>query len=230
VKKAPPMEAKLRMVRRLARGMMLRTFGAGFEDLVSAGMLGLAEALRRYKPMQGKPFEAYAQVRIVGAMYDELRGRDLLSRGERRLKQRLSDTERRLTNELGRLPEDSEMAANSKMELPRLQRSIGALYRRIGPLPLQMADQRDVTPELIVAARQEHARLNEHVEALPERLRYVLRCYYVHGRTFRAIGERMHLTESRICQMHAEAVRKLREKYRDAGPLKCTPAAQRVST
>jgi RNA polymerase sigma factor for flagellar operon FliA len=148
-------------------------------------------------------------------MRDYRRSRDLLSRNERDELKRLTRTKAQLTKELGREPEDLEVARSAGMGLSCYRQAIASLTRTAE----QLDEIQDLSrsPEMVALVRRDHARLSGYIDELPERLRRILRCYYVHDRSFAWIATRLHLSEVRVCQLHGEAIRLLRRK---CGPRK----------
>jgi RNA polymerase sigma factor for flagellar operon FliA len=190
------------------------------EDLMGAGFVGLADALNKYDRSGPDRFEAYADCRIRGAMLDELRSYDPLSRDLRDLNNRIVAAVRKLTAEFGRPPEEAEIAKT--LDLPvaafrdRLAKlSFGGLVSldttggdgldgvEVGDDSMEAADT-----QLLRTERRD--RLSDAVNLLPERLQKLLKLYYEQDYTLREIGDMLGVTESRACQLHAEAIVRLR--------------------
>ncbi|HEX9297083.1 MAG TPA: RNA polymerase sigma factor FliA [Polyangiaceae bacterium] len=190
------------------------------EDLMGAGFVGLADALNKYDRSGPDRFEAYADCRIRGAMLDELRSYDPLSRDLRDLNNRIVAVVRQLTAELGRPPEEIEIA--QKLELP-----VAAFRERLAKLSfgglvsldttggdgvdgLELSDDSGEEADAQLLRTERRERLAEAVQQLPERLQSLLKLYYEQDYTLREIGEMLGVTESRACQLHAEAIVRLR--------------------
>jgi len=190
------------------------------EDLMGAGFVGLADALNKYDRSGPDRFEAYADCRIRGAMLDELRSYDPLSRDLRDLNNKIVATVRRLTSELGRPPEEAEIAENLDIPVEAFRDRLaklafgglvsldttggeGADGFEIGDDSADWADA-----QLLRGERRE--RLADAVGQLPERLQNLLKLYYEQDYTLREIGDLLGVTESRACQLHAEAIIRLR--------------------
>jgi RNA polymerase sigma factor for flagellar operon FliA len=212
-----------RIVHRHAYRMMRRVPShVSFEDLVAAGNLGLADALDKADRTRLGGFEAYAEFRIRGAMIDELRGNDPLSRDLRDLNKRLIAAVRALTLELGRPPEEIEVAQRLGLPLATFRDHLAKLSTGI-LVSLEAAGndessalgvQSEAEPPDAQALRSERRRkLAEVFAKLPERLQTVLDLYYAHEHPYRKIGEVLGLTESRVCQLHSEAIVRLRAAY-----------------
>ena len=190
------------------------------EDLVGAGYVGLADALNKYDRSGPDRFEAYADCRIRGAMLDELRSYDPLSRDLRDLNNRVVATVRTLTSELGRPPEEAEIAAAMGLPVPEFRARLAKLsFGGLVSLDTTGADGADgfevrddgaesAESQLLRAERRQ--RLASAVNELPERLQRLLTLYYEQDYTLREIGEMLGVTESRACQLHAEAIVRLR--------------------
>jgi RNA polymerase sigma factor FliA len=190
------------------------------EDLMGAGCIGLADALVKYDRTGPDRFEVYADFRIRGAMLDELRSYDPLSRDLRDLNNRIVTAVRKLTCELGRPPEEAEIAsvlhlpvAEYRMRLAKL--SFGGLVSLdttgndcVEGLEVGDDGANGAESQLLCAERRE--RLASAIGELPERLQMLLRLYYEQDYTLREIGEQMGFTESRACQLHSEAILRLR--------------------
>jgi len=190
------------------------------EDLVGAGFVGLADALNKYDRSGPDRFEAYADCRIRGAMLDELRSYDPLSRDLRDLNNRIVATVRKLTAELGRPPEEIEIAKSLEIPVATLRDrlaklSFGGLVSLDttggdGADGLELGDDNNEPAEAHLLRTERRERLSGAVNQLPDRLQSLLRLYYEQDYTLREIGEMLGVTESRACQLHAEAIVRLR--------------------
>lgn len=190
------------------------------DDLVGAGFLGLVDAYRRYDASVSDHFDGYADVRIRGAMLDELRSYDPLSRGQRAFARRAAAALRALEAQLGRAPVDAEIAAALGLDIAAYREQ--AAKAHTGPTVslqdatnedeprLQIADATATAADERVENEQAKESLALAMEALPPRLRRILELYHGDELTLRDIGNILGVTESRICQLHAEAVKRLR--------------------
>ena len=198
------------------------------DDLVSAGVLGLIDAIDRFQPDRGIMFKTYAEFRVKGAMLDELRSLDWVPRTIRRKAGELERLWRRLEGELGRPPTDEESAEALGVELPaylrlldeccainmldieafRTETSSGS--REAVDLHEILADETNI--DALTGLGQEEARrvLVEAIDALPDKERLVVTLYYHEELTMREIGQVMGYTESRISQLHTKSVIRLR--------------------
>jgi RNA polymerase sigma factor FliA len=216
------------LVRRLAHQMIAKLpANVEIDDLIQVGMIGLTDALSRFDAAQGVQFETFATQRIRGAMLDELRGNDWMSRGSRRQQREIETAVHRLEQKLGRAPVESEIAAEMGLALGDYQELLGKvrgtqlvyledmsgdegdndyLDRHVGdetsnPLA-QLQDQR--MREALVAA----------IKSLPEREQYVMSMYYEHDMNLKEIAAVLKVTESRVCQLHSQCVARLRVRLR----------------
>ena len=177
------------------------------------------EAAERYDPKRVDRFEAFAEYRIRGAMLDDLRARDTLSRDMRRLSNELRDATRRLESQLGRSPDQEELAETLGVAVDELyarqQKLSGSSVVGIddaGPDFLERtSDESSPDPFEVTAHRETLARLVEGIDDLPEKMQQVLSLYYCENLNLKEIGEVLGVTESRVCQIHGEATRRLRE-------------------
>jgi len=205
-----------KVARRLARRLPAHV---EIDDLVSAGVIGLMEAADRYDPKRADRFEAFAEFRIRGAMLDDLRARDTLSRDMRRLSNELRSATRKLESELGRTPDQSELASTLGLNVDELytkqQKLSGSSVVGIddaGPDLLERtSDSNSPDPFEITAHREALARLVSGIDDLPEKMQQVISLYYCENLNLKEIGQVLGVTESRVCQIHGEATRRLRE-------------------
>ncbi|MFM8971548.1 MAG: sigma-70 family RNA polymerase sigma factor [Actinomycetota bacterium] len=189
-------------------------------DLVSAGMLGLAQAARSFDPDRGIPFEGFAATRIRGALLDELRGRDWASRSVRVRARRLNDAGETLAARLGRTPTPEELAAELDVPVEAVRRIVDDVDRarvvnydgltESGEGPAGIADHREGAEEIILD-RELKAYLMDAIDALPERLRRVVTASFFEDRPMHEIGAELGVTESRVSQMRTEALALLRD-------------------
>ncbi len=226
------------LVKRIAHHLMARLPASVLvDDLIQNGMLGLLDAIHRFEDDQGAQFETYAVQRIRGAMLDGLRENDWLPRTLRREMRRVEAAIHELEQRHGRPPKESELAGALGMGLPEYQKLLGDArghqlvyledlnanaegesegfldrHQVAGQLaPLEMLLEQDLRSNLIAA-----------IDALPEREKLLMALYYDEELNLREIGEVLGVTESRVCQLHSQAVARLRARLLDAdeAPLK----------
>ena len=217
------------LVRRIAQHMIAKLPpNVELDDLIQVGMIGLADALSRFETSQGVQFETFAGQRIRGAMLDELRENDWMSRSSRKGQKDIESAIRRLEQQLGRAPRESEIAAFMEMELVDYQsmlskvRGTQLIYLEdISPaeedsssfLDRHVADA-DADPFSLLRDDRMRSALVQAIENLPEREKYVMGMYYEHDMNLKEIAAVLEVTESRVCQLHSQAIARLRAKMR----------------
>jgi RNA polymerase sigma factor for flagellar operon FliA len=197
-------------------------------ELVSVGVLGLVEAANRYQPSLGVPFDAFARRRIHGAMLDALRDVDWAPRSLRRLRRDVDATLARLRHELGREPNEREMAMAMNLSPAQYDRALEDL-RTLEVATIRQLDATGEDGESLldvaidpgegVVAQLERKQLRQHlaqaITALPERERQILALSYEEELTLAEIGQVLGVSESRVCQLRSQAVSRLRSILRD---------------
>lgn len=190
------------------------------DDLVSAGMAALAMAAKSFDASLGVPFGRYAVRRIRGALLDELRSADWATRSLRAKVRRRDAVHDGLAARLGRRPSDAEVASELGVSVADLERLDADLHSSV-VLRLDVitdsvgADallpSTSATPEAALVARERQAYLRDAIAALPDRLQTVVRGCFFEERPMRELAAELGVTESRISQMRAEALRLLRD-------------------
>ncbi len=221
----------LPLVRRLAHHMIAKLPpSVEVDDLIQVGMIGLAEALSRFEAAQGVQFETFATQRIRGAMIDELREGDWMSRGGRKSQKDIEEAVRVLEHQLGRPPIESEIAVQLGMDLPDYQSLLGKVRGtqlvyledmgrgqdsdEEGFLDRYVADA-DTDPMNSLRDQRMRQSLVKAIESLPEREQYIMSMYYEQDMNLKEIAAVLDITESRVCQLHSQSVARLRAKMRD---------------
>jgi RNA polymerase sigma factor for flagellar operon FliA len=201
------------LIDRAARRIAMRTgLQSAFDDLWSAGALGLLEAAGRFDASRAVSFETFVEHRIRGAMLDELRRMDHLPRRLRSRTDDLQKAKQKLSGVLGRQPSTEELAAEMKLDLEEVG-GIEALLEphvsldRLTTVALA-ADEPEIEDRL--ARTQMLEALTVEIRALPERLQTVLGLHYLEGLTYREIGKILDVSEPRVCQLHADGLKKLK--------------------
>lgn len=193
------------------------------DDLAGSGMVGLVQASHAYDPARGVPFARFASMRIRGAIVDELRARDWATRSVRSRARERDEAHERLTAILGRTPSAQEIADHLGIPVSRIGEVDDDIHRSIvlrldaAPDPAAfdaMIASHDPSPEERLERREEVGYLAAAVEALPERLRLVVRMYFLESRPMADIAAILGVTESRVSQMRGEALVLLREGMR----------------
>jgi len=209
-----------KVARRLARRLPAHV---EIDDLISSGVIGLIEAAERFDPERVDRFEAFAEFRIRGAMLDDLRSRDTLSRDMRRLSNELRDATRKLEAQLGRTPDQEEIAQRLGVNVDELyarqQKLSGSSVVGIddaGPDLLERTGDHTAADPFEQTSRHEMTeRLVAGIGHLPEKMQQVLSLYYCDNLNLKEIGAVLGVTESRVCQIHGEATRRLRDSLSD---------------
>jgi RNA polymerase sigma factor for flagellar operon FliA len=201
------------LIDRVARRIAMRTgLQSAFDDLWSAGALGLLEAARRFDAGRGVTFETFVEHRIRGAMLDELRRMDHLPRRLRTRTDDLQKAKKKLQGQLGRDASVDELAGELHMELEEVA-GIEALMEphvsldRVGAMPL--VDEAPNIEEHLARTQIAEA-LTREIRNLPDRLQTVLGLHYLEGLTYREIAKILDVSEPRVCQLHADGLKKLR--------------------
>jgi RNA polymerase sigma factor for flagellar operon FliA len=198
------------------------------DDLIQVGLIGLTDALSRFDAGQGVQFETFATQRIRGAMLDELRGGDWMSRGARRQQREIEEAVRRVEQRLGRPAAEAEIAAEMGLPLPDYQdlltkvRGTQLVYLEdmTGAegdddyLDRHVADDGANPMSLLQDQRMREA-LVQAIKNLPEREQFVMSMYYEHDMNLKEIAAVLNVTESRVCQLHSQSIARLRVKLRD---------------
>ena len=196
---------------RIARRIVSRTgLQSAFDDLWSAGALGLVEAARRFDAGRGVSFETFVEHRIRGAMLDELRRMDHLPRRLRSRTDDLQKARKKLQGQLGRDVSTEELAAEMKVDLEEVG-GIEALLEPFVPLDrLAPTASEEGAIEDRLSRAQLVAKLEAGIRSLPPRLQTVLGLHYLEGLTYREIAKMLDVSEPRVCQLHSDGLRKLR--------------------
>lgn len=197
------------LIDRAARRLSVRTGGAvSADDLWSAGAMGLLEASRRFDPAREVRFETFAEHRIRGAMLDELRRLDHLPRRLRAQAEAVERARAALTQRLQREPSAEELAAEVSLDVEELASllALGEPVVTVDELPAPLC-----LPDDQAARAQLGAAVTSAVAGLPERLQLVLSLHYVEGLTYREIAQVLRVSEPRVCQLHGDAMRRLRD-------------------
>lgn len=194
------------------------------EDLVSVGVIGLMDAMTKYDSRREANFKTYAEFRIRGAMLDEIRSLDWVPRSVHERISLLQRTEGALMRKQGRPPTDDELASALGLSVGELGDFIanaqGAIVMSLDDLGVQDSDGEKIVrmlvdtqhpdPLSLVVSQRLRAALEQSIEGLPEKERMVLTLYYVEELTMKEIGAVLNITESRVCQIHAKTILRLK--------------------
>jgi RNA polymerase sigma factor for flagellar operon FliA len=222
--------AYLPLVRRVVQRLAIRKPPqVELDELISWGIEGLLDAFKKYDARKQAAFATYAQFRIRGAILDRLRGMDWVSRSVRQKASMLEKTYHRLEGTLGRPASEEEVAEALGLTLPALH----ALLSEIGQMSLfsledlgvgsgrervnleKLLDGSDADPMQALLSRERVDLVSEAIRRLPDKERTVIALYYHEGITMKEAGAVLGLTESRVSQLHAQALLRLRGLLRE---------------
>jgi RNA polymerase sigma factor FliA len=193
------------------------------EDLIGAGTVGLVQALEGFEVSRGLAFSTYAMPRIRGAMLDEIHAQDWAPRSVRVRRRLLAQARAELQQTLCQKPTETQVAERMGVNMPTYWKWVGEIEGRsmvaLDHAPRGLDD--DALHELIpdehaeapgeeLMHEEQLSELREAIGALPGKDRLVLSLYYYEGLTLREIGEVLHVSESRISQIHGRAIKRLR--------------------
>jgi len=210
------------MARRIASKMARRLPTSLADDVHSAALLGLVEAANRFHPGRGESFPAFAAKRVRGAVLDELRRGDVLPRRARQTARRVREIVRQLEHQLGRVPRDEEIAEKLGVSVEEYQDRIAAL----GAVEVVSLDElsgggvraTSEDPAEQAERRRANALVERARETLSEREAKVLALHYEQQMTLAEIGKLLGVTESRVCQLHTRAIKRLRAELDGSAP------------
>ncbi len=192
------------------------------EDIAGYGVEGLINAIERYSPQKNTRFETYALIRIRGAILDKIRAQDFLPRSVRKKIKDIKQAQEHLKQELGRIPTTNELALYLDMEPEKVTQllsedtTITSLYDKKGSTDdsVEIIDTIQDTNKLNPQEQAEEKNVKQELEKallrLPERERIIMVLYYQENMTMKEIGETINMSESRVCQLHAQAIMKLK--------------------
>jgi len=200
------------------------------DDLLSAGIIGLMDAIDKYDPARDNKFKTYAEFRIRGAILDELRAQDWIPRSMREKAKNIERAFHRLEQRLGRTPSEEEAAKELGLNLDEFQAALHQC-KSISLLSLDEVgtfangDKKSLLGILEAGAATNplvqisNSQLRDHlaraIQELPEKQRMVLSLYYYEDLNLKEIGEVLEVTESRVSQLHTQAVLRLRAKLKE---------------
>lgn len=212
------------LVRRIAYHLMGRLpASVDVGDLVQAGMIGLLEASRHYTPDRGASFETYAGIRIRGSMLDELRRTDWTPRSVHRKTREVAEVVRQIETETGAEADDAEVMRRLGISAAEYHQVLtDAASVRLLSLTasddgddgsvLDVADETGLSPQENIERDGMRGALAEAIGTLPEREQLVMSLYYEQELNLKEIGAVLGVSESRICQIHGQAVIRLRAR------------------
>ncbi|WP_082676672.1 RNA polymerase sigma factor FliA [Thiomicrospira sp. WB1] len=194
------------------------------EDLIQSGIIGLMEAAQKFDANQGATFETYAGIRIRGAMLDEIRKGDWTPRSVHRKSREVAEAINQVESRLGREARDEEVAEH-------LGVSLGDYYRMLQDtnssqlLSIDEPDHDELSEERMVSQNKTpiaelaeagfHQALVAQIEHLPEKEKLVMALYYDEELNLKEIGQVLEVSESRVSQIHSQAIKRLKSRLRD---------------
>ena len=205
--------------------------GTIIEDLISAGIIGLLEAMEKYDANRGIKLNTFAYMRIRGAMIDELRSKDWFPRSARSKAKKIGEVVRKLENKLGRYPKEEEVAEELNMDLEDYLTmlkdygnlsivSIEDLSETSGEdkdrIIRYIVDESDDPEQYAQFAEMERI-LAQELDKIPERQKLVLTLYYHEDMNMKEIAKTLGITEARVCQIHSQALLNLRTSMKKHG-------------
>ncbi|WP_338589268.1 RNA polymerase sigma factor FliA [Shewanella khirikhana] len=212
------------LVKRIAHHMLARLpASVQLDDLLQAGMIGLLEASTKFDGGKGAKFETFAGIRIRGAMLDEIRKGDWVPRSVHRNQRRVAQVIDELEQELGRDARDSEIAERLDMSLDEYHHilndvSVGKIIgiEDLGVSQDVLVPDGEQTDDIYddLAGSQFQQALADAIRQLPERDALVLSLYYDEALNLKEIGAILDVSESRVCQIHSQAMLRLKGKLK----------------
>lgn len=193
-----------------------------YEDVSSYGIEGLIDAVEKYTPKMGARFETYALIRIRGTIIDKVRSQDFLPRSIRRKIKSVKEAQEELKRQYGRAASNSEIAVYLGIEKEKVEQlladdtTITSLYEKKGAADGDIEiidtieDSSHLNPHDELEEQDVKKELEEALKRLPERERTIMVLYYHENMTLKEIGEAINISESRVSQLHAQAIMKLK--------------------
>ena len=192
------------------------------EDIAGYGVEGLINAIERYSPQKNTRFETYALIRIRGSIIDRIRAQDFLPRSVRKKIKDIKNAQESLKQELGRMPTTSEVAQYLDMEPEKVNQILAedttmtSIYDKRGntddsvEIIDTIQDTNKLNPQEQAEEKNVKQELEKALKRLPERERTIMVLYYQENMTLKEIGETIGMSESRVCQLHAQSIMKLK--------------------
>jgi len=200
-----------------------------FDDLVSSGVIGLMDAIDKYDPSRDNKFKTYAEFRIRGAILDELRAQDWVPRSVREKAKQLEKAHARLEQQLGRMPTEDEITSELRISKDEYYDLLNQV-KSVSILSLDEAGSFNSSDRKSILSLLESCKIpspitqlnlkavkevvTKAIESLPEKQRLVLSLYYYEDLNLKEIGDVLDVTESRVSQLHTQAILWLRRKLK----------------
>ncbi|MFO1318898.1 MAG: RNA polymerase sigma factor FliA [Burkholderiales bacterium] len=216
------------LVKRIAYHFMAKLpASVEVDDLIQAGLIGLLDAAKNFDDTQGAQFETYAIQRIRGSILDELRQADWLPRNVRKNLRKIESAVSHLEQSLGRPPREKELAEHMAVPLDEYQQMLldARGYQLLHYEDFQESEEGDFFDSFVTADGQRgpldvledqgfRRHLIQSISVLPEREKLVMGLYYEQEMNLKEIGEILGVSESRVCQLHSQAVARLRSRMK----------------
>ena len=216
------------LVKRIAYHMLTRLpASVQVDDLIQAGMIGLLDAINRYEGSYGRQFESYAAQRIRGSILDELRDADWLPRSIRKKMRLIESAVSALEQRNGCAPSEQELAKELNMSLDEYQETLQSArgaqliyyedFQQEDDEPFldRLCADSDIDPLNALLDDNFRAHLINAIDNLPPREKQVMGMHYEQEMNLREIGEVLGVSESRVCQLHTQAIARLRSRMRN---------------
>ncbi len=220
--KSQLIEAYIELVKVVA-GRLYSTYGTNveYDDLVGYGIFGLIDAIEKFELDKNVKFETYAQIRIRGAIIDQLRNLDWVPRSIRQKAKAVEMAYHKLENQLGRSALDTEVANELGISLQDYQLTLQQI-NNLNIVSLEeklieghvgnLQEREDNLPESILCTQETYEILQNSIENLPEREKQVIALYYYEELTYKEIGAVLGISESRVSQLHSKGISRLKAK------------------
>jgi RNA polymerase sigma factor for flagellar operon FliA len=206
------------------------------DDLISVGTFGLMDAIDRYDPDQGARFETYCAVRIRGAMLDELRHLNWMSRLQSARATKVGAAAHSLKTSLGRTPTPQEIAEETGLKVREVEQAVGSRRRHVSLSDAPVGDsdgelrridileaQDLCDPAALLQEKERRDLLAHEIRRLPRAQQRLVVLYYYDELTMKQIGDVLQVTESRVCQMHAGILDRLQQRLAEADASRARP-------
>ncbi len=228
-KKNKDPQAKIKLIEqyiqlvKIIAGRLYTSYGTNIEydDLVSYGIFGLIDAVEKFDLDRQVKFKTYAQIRIRGAIIDELRLLDWIPRSVRQKAKQVDEAYNKLENQLGRSASEIEVANELGITVKELQNilmqtnsfNVVSLEETIFENNIiSNQEQQDYSPEELICTKETYNILKKNIEQLPNREKQVISLYYYNNLTYKEIGAILDISESRVSQLHSKAILRLKAK------------------
>lgn len=190
------------------------------EDLISAGTFGLMDAIAKFNPKLGASFGTYCSVRIRGAILDELRNLNWVPHVQSTRAAKVSAAVNELRHELGRIPTPAEIAGKTGMSIADIKKAVGPRFQNMPSPDEELPSEGFLAatfcdPVELLELKESRELLAKEIRKLAKTERLIIMLYYFEELTMRQIGELLNLTESRVCQIHADIIALMQQRLKE---------------